>query len=171
MRFHPVRPGHCPCCQVPCVAPENGVEWAGCWDGRAEGDTKTITGGGSIFAINCVACGCVLHCHAPGKWDSWLTNTALWYAHGSRYLIGGDRWRGRPQTCSPEQVDSLVTRFQNLLETSKEIEEAVLILHTTSGIGAISLIAVIANVLCISTAEAKKLVVNSLSPFTHEQDG
>ena len=170
MKFRPVRPGHCPCCQASCVAPETGGERTGCWDGGARGDTR-ITRGGSIFAINCVTCGCVLLCFTTGRWEPSLTETAHWYSDGVRVLIGGDRWRGRPQSWQPEQLDSHVARLNNLIETAGSVKEAVLILHTTTGIGAIDLVTIVAHALKVSAYEAKKRVVNSLSPVADEPSG
>ncbi len=170
MKFHPIRPGHCPCCQASCVAPESGAEWAGCWDGRAGGD-KSKTCGGSLYAINCVVCGCVLKCYATGGWESSLAENALWYSDGSRVLMGGDRWRGRPKSWQAEQLDSHASRLEHLIGSTKSVSEAVLILHTTTGIGAIDLVPVIVKALRISVVEAKKLVINSLSPYANEESG
>jgi hypothetical protein len=127
--------------------------------------------GGSILAINCVACGCVLRCYATGRWESSLAQNALWYSDGTRVLIGGDRWRGRPEAWQLEQLDSHASRLENLIGSAKSVNEAVLIFHTTTGIGAINLITVAVKALRISVVEAKKLVVNSLSPFSDEESG
>jgi len=157
----PNQPGHCPNCQSVCNVPVTEYAHGGCWDGAA--------GGGPIFAINCPICGHILHSYATGAPEPNSAITTNWYSNGARALVSGDRWRGRPGAWDPESAPRYAAKLRHLIEQGVPTEEAILILHTTTGVGALHLIRIVADVTELPTNDCKRLVTMSLSPFDDDR--
>ncbi len=153
-------PGSCPICESIVDVPVADYSYGGHWDGRS--------GGGLIYAVNCPSCGFYLHYLANGPPETTSSTTRIWYSNGRRDLASGDRWRGRPGAWQLERVPQFKTRLRQLLAKGIEHQDAILTLHTTTGIGALHLVPIVQDVLGLSERESRRLVVASLSPFEHD---
>lgn len=158
-------PGRCPRCGIPVRPRDENVVYVGVWDGREPDGRPT---GGPTFATNCSECGVVLVTHLRSKWTEAEASGIHWHTRGERWLVGGDRWRGRPGAWSPEDAPRHEARLRNLRAQFDSLEEAVCILHTTTGLGALPIAGLVERVAGLAAKDAKRLVVRALAPHENE---
>ena len=134
---------------------------------RAE-DAEDRRTGGTVFGINCPGCGVVLKDYGRGRWPEGDPAAVRWHTDGDRWLVGGDRWRGRPGAWSPDDATRHESRLRGLREQVGSLEEAVRVLHTTAGLGALHIAGLVERVAGLPTEEAKRLVIRALAPDWEE---
>jgi hypothetical protein len=59
-------------------------------------------------------------------------------------------------------------RLRDLRDQTGSLEEAILMLHTAAGIGALNLAKLVASVSDLTIVEAKRLVVRVIAPYRDE---
>lgn len=155
------QPGRCPHCGTEvCPRPE-AIFPVGLWDGRDAAGSPT---GGVVFGTNCPECGVVLLAHGGGRWNAAGSSAVAWHTGGCRRLVGGDRWRGRLGAWSPEDAPRHEARLRELVDRLGSLEEAVLTLHGSAGLGALHLTGLVERVAGVSKVEAQRVVVRALDP-------
>jgi hypothetical protein len=160
------QPGRCPVCGVEIRPRENEVFQNGLWDGRTE--TGEPAGGGLVYETNCSGCGFLLYTGLTGIWANVDLLVLLWYPCAEKRLAGGNRYGGRPGAWTPDTIPQIEKRFQELLAQSKSLDEAIVTLHLTTGIGGLQIIGLVERFVGLSKLEAKQRVVQALAPKRDE---
>lgn len=161
------QPGRCPMCGVDVRPRDQEVGGAGVWDG-VDSDGRRC--GGPLFAVNCSSCGTTLNCHLSlARWQDADPSKVIWQRSYRQYLVGGDRWRGRPGAWEQLDVQQVDQKFSQLLAQSDSVDDAIRSLHLIAGLGALHLCGVVERVVGVSALEAKKRVVRAMLDSWDEQ--
>ena len=162
------RRGCCPRCGIAVRPRTTDVFCIGNWSGRNE--TTGERTGGQVFGVNCAECGTVLKNYRFASWGGVDLASVRWHSDGEAVLLGGDRWRGRPGAWSADHAPRFEPRLRELVSGLGSLEEAIRVLHLTSGLGALPLSELVERLAGVPSRAAKRLVVGALHPDLAEKD-